>query len=98
MSIQDCINSIQSKISNSKGFKIGKTGQTSTDRFNQEYKNKYSRIFTICQSTSSKPIDEYEIALIKHFKNYPNNENDQNGGGSMSTSSGNTYIVYVVIR
>lgn len=96
MTVQECVTVINEYAKNSTRFKIGKTGQTTTERFNQEYAGKYARITAICQSTNSKVIDHFESEIIKHFKNYPNNDNDQKGGGSMATS--NLYIVYIVWR
>lgn len=94
MTVQECIDAVQQTAKASKRFKIGKTGLTSTERRNQEdYVNTYLRITAICQSPSSKTIDDYEIAIIKHFKGYPNNDNEQDGGGEMAESK--MYIVYM---
>lgn len=94
MTVQECITAVQETAKASKRFKIGKTGLTAAERRNQtDYVNTYSRITAICQSPSSKTIDDYEIAIIKHFKNYPNNDNEQDGGGEMTESK--MYIVYM---
>jgi hypothetical protein len=96
LTIKDCINVIQSTINGCRSFKIGKTGQTTTERYNQEYATKYSRITAICQSPTSSIIDRFEAELIKYFKNYPANDNQQDGGGDMGKSS--MYYVYFVWR
>ena len=96
MTVQECINSIGAKAKVCKGFKIGKTGQTKDERFNQEYSKSYVSIDEVCYSDTESTIDRYETEIIKFFKDYPNNDNKQDGGGEMTNS--NRYIVYVVWR
>ena len=75
-------------------FKIGKTGQTLKDRFDQEYAEQYKSILTVGTAPDKTTIDGFEKYMIKRFGNLPNCDNEQVGGGEMATSS--QYRVYVV--
>jgi hypothetical protein len=75
-------------------FKIGKTGQTLQERYEQEYSEEYSYSEIIGSSTSSKTIDDFEIFLINQFADLKNCDNEQLGGGEMTKSD--KYIVYLM--
>ena len=62
------VKEIQDIASNYSHFKIGKTGQSLSDRFDSEYKNKYDRIEPVRKSSDSTEIDELEKYLISRFK------------------------------
>ena len=79
-----------------KSFKIGKTGQTLKERFDQEHSKNYKHSAEVCYSSMAGDIDRYEEQIIACFKNYPNNDNDQKGGGEMTKSNSGRYIVYIV--
>lgn len=93
-SFQDIADTIKGKVKSAKHFKIGKSGQNANDRFEQEHKETYNYIEVLAQHPQSKVIDELEIYLINIFKNYPNNDNKQLGGGEMTKSE--RYIIYLV--
>lgn len=91
------IQNIASKCSH---FKIGKTGQNLSDRFNSEYKNTYDGIVPIHKSSDRKEVDELESWLIDRFLSFDKYksmcDNDAVGGGEMDDSD--TYYVYVVVK
>jgi hypothetical protein len=75
-------------------FKIGKTGQSLKERYEQGYSEEYSYSEVIGSSTLSETIDEFEIYLINRFANLKNCDNEQVGGGEMTNSD--KYIVYLM--
>lgn len=81
-------------------FKIGKTGQELSDRFDSEYKDDYDKIIEICHSSDSAVIDQWEKDLIAHFQaddDYKDKcDNDAVGGGEMEEAD--TYQIYVVVK
>jgi len=77
-------------------FKIGKTGQTLKDRYDQGYSDKYKFSEVIGSSALSKTIDSFEIYLINRFGGLSNCDNDQAGGGEMTNSE--KYIVYIMFN
>ena len=81
-------------------FKIGKTGQGLSDRFDSEYKEEYEKIIPICHASDSSIIDQWEKDLIAHFQkdgDYKGKcDNDAIGGGDMDESD--TYRIYVVVK
>ena len=90
---QEVADSIKTKIASAKNFKIGKTGQSVKERFDQEHCKNYNHYASMGTSTDAKVIDELELFLIKEFIGYKNNDNDQHGGGEMTKSS--TYSIYL---
>ena len=86
---------IKSKISSAKSFKIGKTGQTVKERFDQEHYKTYKFYESLGTSSDPKIIDDLELYLIKEFKEYKGNNNEQNGGGEMKVSTTGTYSIYL---
>lgn len=80
-------------------FKIGKTGQKLSDRFDSEYKAEYNSIICIYNNTNSDIIDKLEKVLINHFQNNDDYkhmcDNDAVGGGNMDESA--MYQVYIVV-
>lgn len=91
---QEIADKIETKIKNVESFKIGKTGQSIVDRYNQEYKDKYKNYEEICYSTEKKVVDDLEKFLIEKLQKYLHNKNEQIGGGEMTTSS--RYIIYLM--
>ena len=87
-------NELEPKFKNYSNFKIGKTGQTIEDRYNQEYWDDYSFYEVIGNSTEAEDVDLCEKYLIERFLEFPNCDNDHIGGGEMTESE--RYIVYVV--
>ncbi|MCE4564112.1 hypothetical protein INQ51_07295 [Maribellus sp. CM-23] len=75
-------------------FKIGKTGQTIEERYEEEYSDFYDNYEIVGSSTDETTIDEFEIYMIKRFGDLPNCDNEQVGGGAMIKS--NEYIVYLM--
>lgn len=92
--VQELITKWEPILKGHKTFKIGKTGQTCKDRFDEEHCKVFTKYAEMVYSTEPTSIDRYEIELIKHFKSYSNNKNEQEGGGEMTKSD--RYIVYVV--
>lgn len=77
-----------------KGFKIGKTGQSIKERYEQEYKDSYANIEELGFADNPSVIDGLEEYLIKAFQHLPNCANEQVGGGEMTKSD--KYLVYLV--
>jgi CBS domain containing-hemolysin-like protein len=75
-------------------FKIGKTGQTIEERYNQEYSEEYNNYEVIGTSKDKTTIDSFEKYMINRFIGLPNCDNEQVGGGEMEDSS--EYTVYLV--
>lgn len=75
-------------------FKIGKTGQSIEDRFNEEYADVYNDHKVIGTSADKETINEFEEYMINRFMELPNCDNQQVGGGEMRDS--NSYLVYIV--
>ncbi len=108
------IRKIQDIVSKCSNFKIGKTGQNLSDRFNSEYKNTYNRIASVHKSGDSTEIDELEKHLIEHFKENWISELkrkahkmltgktipkcDNDAVGGGEMDNSNTYYVYVVVK
>ena len=85
---------LEKQIVNFANFKIGKTGQTIEERYEQEYKNDYDHYMVFGTSKDKRTIDEFEKYLISRFDKYENCDNKQEGGGDMIDSD--EYLVYVV--
>ena len=83
-----------SKLESLSNFKIGKTGQTIEERYNEEYADTYSYYETIGSSENKTTIDNFEKYMIERFMNLPTCDNEQDGGGEMTDS--NKYIVYLM--
>lgn len=81
-------------------FKIGKTGQKLSDRFDSEYKEDYDKIVPICPSSNKEIIDQWEEDLITYFQNDDNYvdkcDNDAIGQGDMGQSE--KYRIYIVVK
>ena len=75
-------------------FKIGKTGQTSQERYDQEYSKIYSKIVEVGNSDEKETIDDFEKYMIERFGDLSNCDNQQVGGGDMTDSK--VYLVYIV--
>ncbi|MFT4800267.1 MAG: CBS domain containing-hemolysin-like protein [Flavobacteriaceae bacterium] len=84
----------ESKLEKLKNFKIGKTGQTVKERYDQEYSENYSNHEIIGSSDKSKVIDDFEKYMIERFMDLDNCDNEQIGGGEMADSD--KYIVYLM--
>lgn len=82
------------KLRTLSNFKIGKTGQTIEERYNEEYSDTYDYYEVIGSSENKSTIDNFEKYMIDRFSNLPKCNNDQIGGGEMVKS--NKYIVYLV--
>lgn len=87
-------NQFELKLNRLTRFKIGKTGQTLEERFNEEYVEIYNDYEVIGTSTEKGTIDDFETYMIERFMNLPNCDNEQIGGGEMADSD--EYIVYLV--
>ena len=85
---------LENQIDNFINFKIGKTGQTIQERYEQFYKDNYSHHMVVGTSSDKKTIDDFEEYLIERFYEYLNCDNQQVGGGEMTDSD--EYLVYVV--
>lgn len=85
---------LEKQIKNYINFKIGKTGQTIEERYEEEYKNDYGHYMILGTSSNKNTIDEFEMYLISRFDKYENCDNEQVGGGDMTDSD--KYLVYVV--
>lgn len=87
-------NQVDEKIKNVKSFKIGKTGQTVQDRFDEKYKNEFNYIEELGWSETMSTIDEAEEYLISEFINNKKCKNEQIGSGKMTESK--RYVIYMV--
>ncbi len=99
MTKEEIIKKINSIVSNSQEFEIGKTGLNPDERLEQgDYREEYNYIEGICWSANSDEIDALEIELIQHYKNDNRFnlkcDNEQEGGGEMTQSD--KYWIYVV--
>jgi len=93
-SFKELADELEPKVKLMSNFKIGKTGQSMKDRYDQLYSDKYSSYAVVGSSTTAETIDKFEKYLIDLFKDYKNCDNEQVGGGDMEKSD--KYIVYVV--
>jgi len=84
----------ESKLKTLINFKIGKSGQTVKERYDEEYSETYSNYEIIGSADDKKTIDDFEKYMIKRFMNLPNCDNEQIGGGEMADS--NKYIIYLM--
>lgn len=82
------------KLKTLKNFKIGKTGQTVKERYDDEYSETYSNYEVIGSSDNKKTIDDFEKYMIERFISLDNCDNEQIGGGEMTNSD--KYIVYLM--
>jgi len=100
MTQAEAIETIEGLADANSHFKIGKTGQELSDRFDSEYKDDYDKIIGICHSDKASAIDQWEEDLISHFQgddDYKDKcDNDAVGGGEMDESE--TYRLYVVVK
>ncbi|SHJ03352.1 hypothetical protein [Flavobacterium terrae] len=87
-------NKLEEFIKSISNFKIGKTGQSIEDRFNDKYYDDYAEYYVVGSAKESKVIDNFEKYLIDRFMNHENCDNEQIGGGEMTESD--NYIVYVM--
>ena len=82
-------------------FKIGKSGKTAEERFNEpDYNGVYDNIKEVYKSTSADNVSKMEASLIEFFKNNKKCDNIKDGGGSVhdSMTDSGEYIVYVVYK
>jgi hypothetical protein len=93
---EQIVEKVERLIKNVSKFKIGKTGQTLKERFNEEYAGEYTDIEEICFSDNMTSIDDMEEYLIEQFGEYSNCTNEQIGSGKMTKS--NRYYVYLVCK
>jgi len=100
MTQADAIERIEGLAADNSRFKIGKTGQELSDRFDSEYKHDYDKIIGICHSSKARLIDKWEKDLIAHFQadaDYKGKcDNDTVGGGEMDEAE--TYRLYVAVK
>ena len=94
-------NYITDYAKNWSSFKIGKSGMTAEERFNEpDYNGEYDGIVEVYESTSADNVSKMEASLIDCFKNNEKCDNVKDGDSSvndtMATSS--EYIVYVVYK
>ena len=81
---------------NPKNFKIGKTGKSLEERYDEEYKDSYKEIEEIYCNSSKIKIDELEKHLIRNFIDNPRCDNEQIGSGEMKDTG--AYSVYLVFN
>ena len=91
------VRDIANKCSN---FKIGKTGESIEERYNQsDYKNKYKNILSVYSSEYPALVDDMESYLIREFIFNPKCDNRKDGFTSHSDpmrDGAEKYFVYVV--
>ena len=78
---------------NISSYKIGKTNQELSERFNSEYKDKYDKIIGIYESKDTDLIDWLEKELIELYRYKPKCDNKQLGGGPNGATQ-----IYIVIK
>ena len=86
----------ESQLKKLSNFKIGKTGQTVEERYNEEYSDTYDYYEIIGSPDNETTINNFEKYMIERFKDLSNCDNDQIGGGEMIKS--NKYIVYLMFK
>jgi len=91
---EELADKLEPKLKVISNFKIGKTGQTIEDRYNQEYSDVYDFYEEVGYSTTAENIDNFEKYLIDRFQSFPNCDNEEVGGGEMTDSD--RYIVYLM--
>ena len=100
MTQDEAIQRIKNISDEHSGFKIGKTGQELSDRFDSEYKEDYDEIIPIVFSSKKNIIDQCEEELITYFKNDKDYldkcDNDAIGQGDMGQSK--KYRIYIVVK
>ena len=82
-------------------FKIGKSGMTAVERFNEpDYNGEYDGIEVVYESPSSDNVSRMEASLINFFKNHEKCDNIKDGEGSVNDTMADSdnYIVYVVYK
>lgn len=84
----------ENKLKSVSKFKIGKTGQTIQERYDEAYSDIYEKGEVVGSSTDSKTIDDFEKYMIERFMSLDNCDNEQIVGGEMIDSD--KYIVYVM--
>lgn len=95
------LTSIKSEIDiieeNSQFFKIGKTGQTPEERF-ENYKSDYDEIKPLFSSSVSSVIDDAESELIDNYIDHPKCKNNKDGDSSENDpmKESGEYCVYIV--
>lgn len=96
----DAVKKIQAITSNCSHFKIGKTGQSLSDRFDSAYKNEYDRIKLIYNSNDQKIVDDLESYLIDRFLSFDKYKSicDNRAIGSGEMEDSEIYHVYVVLK
>ena len=87
-------NKYEQKIKSLSNFKIGKTGQTIKERYEEEYSDTYEKYKVIGNSKSAATVDKFEKYMIVRFMDLNNCDNEQIRGGEMTESE--KYIVYLV--
>ena len=85
---------IEPKLKSLSNFKIGKTGQTIKERYDDEYSETYEKYDVVGSSEDKTAIDDFEEYMIERFMNLENCDNEQIGGGEMIESD--KYIIYLV--
>lgn len=100
MKQDEVIQKIKDVVDKYTSFKIGKTGQKPSDRFDTEYQDDYDKIIPICSSSNKEIIDQCEEDLITYFQNDDNYvdkcDNDAIGQGGMGQSE--KYRIYIVVK
>lgn len=100
MTQDEAIQKIKDISDKHSSFKIGKTGQELSDRFDSEYKEDYDKIIPICSSPKKEIIDQWEEELITYFQNDDDYidkcDNDAIGQGDMRQSK--KYRIYIVVK
>lgn len=78
---------------NISSYKIGKTNQKLSERFDSEYQNDYDDIKLIYESKDTDLIDWLEKELIELYRYKPKCDNKQLGGGPNGATQ-----IYIVIK
>lgn len=91
----ECIAIISKIIDNTNisNFKIGKTKQKLSERFDSEYQDEYDEIKLIYQSNNTDLIDWLEEELIRNYMNKYKCDNNQIGGGPDGATQ-----IYIVLK
>ena len=88
-----CIISPIINEANISSYKIGKTKQKLSERFNSEYQDEYDEIKLIYQSNNTDLIDWLEEELIRTYMNKSKCDNNQIGGGPDGATQ-----IYIVLK
>lgn len=99
--VMQIANDIMACAENWSSFKIGKSGMTAEERFNEpDYNGEYDDIKVVYESTSADNVSKMESSLINFFMDNEKCDNIKDGEGSANDTMADSdkYIVYVVYK